>query len=237
MPAGPPRSAERRATQLARCAPANTSACGVSRAPSHDSCTRESMRDRWGGASATSRNDSAAASSEHRGGMASVGLRRSAMSVTQPGVIAGSPRDGFCNQLRQKIGVVYGNPETTTGGNTLKFYCSVRLDIRRKQAIKRGEEVVGSQCKVKVVKNSSPRRSARLTSKFSTAPAAPAESGGPARPRCPPAGVQRPAHASRDASACREVARARRPRRAASSPDARRIDLERRGEDRCVRCG
>jgi recombination protein RecA len=57
------------------------------------------------------------------------------------------------NQLRQKIGVVYGNPETTTGGNALKFYCSVRLDIRRKQAIKRGEEVVGSQCKVKVVKN------------------------------------------------------------------------------------
>src|SRR6058998_1781204 len=46
----------------------------------------------------------------------------------------------FINQLRQKIGVVYGNPETTTGGNALKFYCSVRLDIRRKKAIKRGEE-------------------------------------------------------------------------------------------------
>ncbi len=59
----------------------------------------------------------------------------------------------FINQLRQKIGVVYGNPETTTGGNALKFYCSVRLDIRRKQALKRGEEVIGSQCKVKVVKN------------------------------------------------------------------------------------
>jgi recombination protein RecA len=59
----------------------------------------------------------------------------------------------FINQLRQKIGVVYGNPETTTGGNALKFYCSVRLDIRRKQAIKRGDEVIGSQCKVKVVKN------------------------------------------------------------------------------------
>jgi len=59
----------------------------------------------------------------------------------------------FINQLRQKIGVVYGNPETTTGGNALKFYCSVRLDIRRKQSIKRGDEVVGSQCKVKVVKN------------------------------------------------------------------------------------
>jgi len=59
----------------------------------------------------------------------------------------------FINQLRQKIGVVYGNPETTTGGNALKFYCSVRLDIRRKQALKRGDETIGSQCKVKVVKN------------------------------------------------------------------------------------
>jgi recombination protein RecA len=59
----------------------------------------------------------------------------------------------FINQLRQKIGVVYGNPETTTGGNALKFYCSVRLDIRRKKAIKRGEENIGSEVKVKVVKN------------------------------------------------------------------------------------
>src|ERR1700755_1525178 len=59
----------------------------------------------------------------------------------------------FINQLRQKIGVVYGNPETTTGGNALKFYCSVRLDIRRKRAIKRGEETIGSECKGKVVKN------------------------------------------------------------------------------------
>jgi recombination protein RecA len=59
----------------------------------------------------------------------------------------------FINQLRQKIGVVYGNPETTTGGNALKFYSSVRLDIRRKKAIKRGEETVGSEVKVKVVKN------------------------------------------------------------------------------------
>src|SRR5579864_8865816 len=59
----------------------------------------------------------------------------------------------FTNQLRQKIGIVYGNPETTTGGNALKFYCSVRLDIRRKKAIKRGEESIGSEVKVKVVKN------------------------------------------------------------------------------------
>ena len=59
----------------------------------------------------------------------------------------------FINQLRQKIGVIYGNPETTPGGNALKFYCSVRLDIRRKKALKRGEETIGSECKVKVVKN------------------------------------------------------------------------------------
>jgi recombination protein RecA len=59
----------------------------------------------------------------------------------------------FINQLRQKIGLVFGNPETTTGGNALKFYCSVRLDIRKKKPIKRGEEVIGSEVKVKVVKN------------------------------------------------------------------------------------
>jgi recombination protein RecA len=59
----------------------------------------------------------------------------------------------FINQLRQKIGLVFGNPETTTGGNALKFYCSVRLDIRRKKPIKNGDEVIGSNVKVKVVKN------------------------------------------------------------------------------------
>ena len=59
----------------------------------------------------------------------------------------------FINQIRQKIGVMFGNPETTTGGNALKFYASVRMDIRRIGAIKNGEEVVGSQTRVKVVKN------------------------------------------------------------------------------------
>jgi recombination protein RecA len=59
----------------------------------------------------------------------------------------------FINQLRMKIGVLFGNPETTTGGNALKFYSSVRLDIRRVGAIKKGEEVVGSRTRVKVVKN------------------------------------------------------------------------------------
>ena len=59
----------------------------------------------------------------------------------------------FINQIRMKIGVMFGNPETTTGGNALKFYASVRLDIRRTGSIKRAEEVIGSETKVKVVKN------------------------------------------------------------------------------------
>ena len=59
----------------------------------------------------------------------------------------------FLNQLRQKIGVVYGNPETTTGGNALKFYASVRLDIRRTQSLKKGAEEYGNRVKVKVAKN------------------------------------------------------------------------------------
>ena len=59
----------------------------------------------------------------------------------------------FINQIRMKIGVMFGNPETTTGGNALKFYASVRLDIRRTGAVKEGEEVIGSETRVKVVKN------------------------------------------------------------------------------------
>ena len=59
----------------------------------------------------------------------------------------------FINQLRQKIGVVYGNPETTTGGRALKFYASVRIDIRKADAIKSGDEVYGNRTKVKIVKN------------------------------------------------------------------------------------
>ncbi len=59
----------------------------------------------------------------------------------------------FINQLREKIGVMFGNPETTTGGNALKFYASVRLDIRKSSAIKDGEEILGNLTKVKVVKN------------------------------------------------------------------------------------
>jgi recombination protein RecA len=59
----------------------------------------------------------------------------------------------FINQIRMKIGVMFGSPETTTGGNALKFYSSVRLDIRRIGAIKKGDEVVGNETRVKVVKN------------------------------------------------------------------------------------
>lgn len=59
----------------------------------------------------------------------------------------------FTNQLRSKIGVVYGNPETTTGGNALKFYASVRMDIRRKDTIKEGGDIIGNRVKVKVIKN------------------------------------------------------------------------------------
>ena len=59
----------------------------------------------------------------------------------------------FINQIRMKIGVMFGSPETTTGGNALKFYCSVRMDIRRIGAIKRGDEIVGNETRVKVVKN------------------------------------------------------------------------------------
>jgi recombination protein RecA len=59
----------------------------------------------------------------------------------------------FINQMRMKIGVVFGNPETTTGGNALKFYASVRLDIRRVNALKEGQDVIGSRTRVRVVKN------------------------------------------------------------------------------------
>ena len=59
----------------------------------------------------------------------------------------------FINQRREKVGVVYGNPEVTTGGRALKFYASIRIDIRRAEAIKQGSEIVGNTVKIKVVKN------------------------------------------------------------------------------------
>lgn len=86
-----------------------------------------------------------------------VGLQARLMSQALRKLTASIKRSNcaviFINQIRMKIGVMFGNPETTTGGNALKFYASVRLDIRRTGAIKKGEEVVGNETKVKVVKN------------------------------------------------------------------------------------
>ncbi len=86
-----------------------------------------------------------------------VGLHARLMSQALRKLTANIKKSGtlvvFINQIRMKIGVMFGNPETTTGGNALKFYSSVRLDIRRIGAVKKGDEVIGSQTRVKVVKN------------------------------------------------------------------------------------
>ena len=86
-----------------------------------------------------------------------VGLQARLMSQALRKLTANIKRSNtlviFINQIRIKIGVMFGNPETTTGGNALKFYASVRLDIRRIGAIKKGEEIIGNQTRVKVVKN------------------------------------------------------------------------------------
>ncbi|HET7570830.1 MAG TPA: recombinase RecA [Gammaproteobacteria bacterium] len=86
-----------------------------------------------------------------------VGLQARLMSQALRKLTANIKRSNtlviFINQIRMKIGVMFGNPETTTGGNALKFYSSVRLDIRRIGAIKKGDEVIGNQTRVKVVKN------------------------------------------------------------------------------------
>jgi len=86
-----------------------------------------------------------------------MGLQARLMSQALRKLTAATSRNNTCvifiNQLRQKIGVVYGNPETTTGGNALKFYASVRLDIRKIGVVKNGEQPVGNKTRVKVVKN------------------------------------------------------------------------------------
>jgi recombination protein RecA len=86
-----------------------------------------------------------------------VGLQARLMSQALRKLTANIKRSNtlviFINQIRMKIGVMFGNPETTTGGNALKFYSSVRLDIRRSGAIKKGDEILGNETKVKVVKN------------------------------------------------------------------------------------
>src|SRR3954452_8170460 len=90
-------------------------------------------------------------------GDAHMGLQARLMSQALRKLTAATSRNNtaviFINQLRQKIGVVYGNPATTTGGNALKFYASVRLDIRKIGVVKNGEQVIGSKARVKVVKN------------------------------------------------------------------------------------
>jgi recombination protein RecA len=90
-------------------------------------------------------------------GDAHMGLQARLMSQALRKLTGATSRNNtavaFINQLRQKIGVVYGNPETTTGGNALKFYASVRLDIRKIGVVKNGEQVVGTKARVKVVKN------------------------------------------------------------------------------------
>ena len=90
-------------------------------------------------------------------GDAHMGLQARLMSQALRKLTAATARTStaiiFINQLRQKIGVVYGTPETTTGGNALKFYASVRLDIRKIGTVKNGEQIVGTRARVKVVKN------------------------------------------------------------------------------------
>ena len=90
-------------------------------------------------------------------GDSSVGVHARLMSQAMRKLTSSISRSNcmviFINQIRMKIGVMFGSPETTTGGNALKFYASVRLDIRRIGAIKKGDEVVGNETRVKVVKN------------------------------------------------------------------------------------
>ena len=90
-------------------------------------------------------------------GEAQIGLQARLMSKALRKITANISRSNtlivFINQMRMKIGVMFGNPETTTGGNALKFYASVRLDIRRIGAIKKGDEIIGNETRVKVVKN------------------------------------------------------------------------------------
>jgi recombination protein RecA len=90
-------------------------------------------------------------------GDSKMGLQARLMSQAMRKLTATISKTGstciFINQLREKIGVMFGNPETTTGGNALKFYASVRLDIRRIGQIKDGDEIIGNHVKVKVVKN------------------------------------------------------------------------------------
>ena len=110
-----------------------------------------------------------------------MGLQARLMSQALRKLTGAVSRSGTCiifiNQIRMKIGVVFGNPETTTGGNALKFYSSVRMEIRRAGNLKDGENVIGTRTKVKVVKNKVPRPSRKPSSTSSTTRA----SAGPVR--------------------------------------------------------
>lgn len=107
-------------------------------------------------------------------GDAHMGLQARLMSQALRKVTAAAHRTGttlmFINQLRHKIGVMFGSPETTTGGNALKFYASVRLDVRRIASVKVGEELLGNRVRVKVVKNkmASPFREAEFEMRWGT---------------------------------------------------------------------
>src|SRR5436853_7496960 len=91
-------------------------------------------------------------------------LMSQALRILNPTIARTKTTMVFINQIRQKIGVMFGNPETTSGGLALKFYSSVRLDIRKITAIKEGEEVIGNRVRVKVVKNkvATPARTAEF---------------------------------------------------------------------------
>ena len=115
-------------------------------------------------------------------GDAHMGLQARLMSQALRKLTAAAAKNNttviFINQLRQKIGVVFGNPETTTGGNALKFYACVRLDVRRIGVVKNGDEVVGNHARVKVVKNkvAPPFRRPSSTSSTASASTLPARS-------------------------------------------------------------
>lgn len=90
-------------------------------------------------------------------GDAHIGLQARLMSQAMRKLVGACDRNGvtvlFINQIREKVGVIFGSPETTSGGKALKFYASVRLDVRRKEAVKEGEKVIGQIMKIKAVKN------------------------------------------------------------------------------------